>query len=190
MTWMIAALATAGVILRPFNLPEAIWAMAGAALLIVLGLISIPDALTGVAKGTDVYLFLFGMMILAEIAREEGLFDWLAAVATRQAKGSARRLFLLTYGVGTLVTIFLSNDATAVVLTPAVAAAVNTAKAREPLPYLLICAFIANAASMRRASSRTNRLCVSLRRTFAARLEYYERRLLASANRGRMLSRI
>ena len=77
---MIAALATAGVILRPFNLPEAIWAVAGAVLLIVLGLISIPDALTGVAKGTDVYLFLFGMMILAEIAREEGLFDWLAGV--------------------------------------------------------------------------------------------------------------
>jgi arsenical pump membrane protein len=147
MTWTIAALATAGVILRPFNLPEAIWAVAGAVLLVVLGLISIPDALTGVAKGTDVYLFLLGMMILAEIAREEALFDWLAAVATRRANGSARRLFLLTYGVGTLVTIFLSNDATAVVLTPAVAAAANTAKAKEPLPYLLICAFIANAAS-------------------------------------------
>jgi arsenical pump membrane protein len=56
-------------------------------------------------------------------------------------------LFLLTYGVGTVVTIFMSNDATAVVLTPAVAAAVKAAKAKEPLPYLLICAFIANAAS-------------------------------------------
>jgi arsenical pump membrane protein len=65
LTWTVAALAIAGVILRPFNLPEAIWAMAGAVLLIVLGLISIPDALTGVAKGTDVYLFLFGMMILS-----------------------------------------------------------------------------------------------------------------------------
>jgi arsenical pump membrane protein len=147
ITWTIAALATAGVILRPFNLPEAIWAVAGAVLLVALGLISLPDALTGVGKGTDVYLFLFGMMLLAEIAREEGLFAWLAAVATSHAKGSARRLFLLTYGVGTIVTIFLSNDATAVVLTPAVAAAVHTAKAREPLPYLLICAFVANAAS-------------------------------------------
>jgi arsenical pump membrane protein len=75
------------------------------------------------------------------------LFAWLAAVATSHAKGSAQRLFLLTYGVGTVVTIFLSNDATAVVLTPAVAAAVKTAKAGQPLPYLLICAFIANAAS-------------------------------------------
>jgi arsenical pump membrane protein len=147
MTWTISALAAAGVIVRPFNLPEAVWAVAGAVLLVVLGLISTTDALTGVAKGTDVYLFLFGMMLLAEIAREAGLFAWLAAVATSHAKGSARRLFLLIYGVGTVVTIFLSNDATAVVLTPAVAAAVRTADAKEPLPYLLICAFIANAAS-------------------------------------------
>jgi arsenical pump membrane protein len=147
MIWTIAALSTAGVILRPFNLAEAVWAVAGAALLVALGLVSIPEALTGVGRGTDVYLFLFGMMLLAEIAREAGLFDWLAAVATSRAKGSARRLFLLTYGVGIVVTIFLSNDATAVVLTPAVAAAVRAAKAKEPLPYLLICAFIANAAS-------------------------------------------
>jgi arsenical pump membrane protein len=145
--YLIGALSTAGVILRPFNLGEAIWAVSGAVLLVALGLMSIPDALAGIAKGRDVYLFLFGMMLLAEIAREEGLLDWLAAVATGHAGGSPHRLFLLTYGVGTLVTIFLSNDATAVVLTPAVAAAVKAAKAKEPLPYLLICAFIANAAS-------------------------------------------
>jgi arsenical pump membrane protein len=147
MTWTITAIATAGVILRPMGWPEFIWAVAGAALLCALRLISLPDALTGVGKGVDVYLFLTGMMLLSETAREEGLFDWLAAVATRRAKGSATKLFLLIYGVGTVVTIFLSNDATAVVLTPAVAAAVRTAKAEQPLPYLLICAFIANAAS-------------------------------------------
>jgi len=145
--WIIAAIAAAGVVLRPFNLSEAVWAITGATLLIILRSISIPEALVGVAKGTDVYLFLFGMMLLAEIAREEGLFAWLAAVATSHADGSASRLFLLIYGVGTVVTIFLSNDATAVVLTPAVAAAVKAANAREPLPYLLICAFVANAAS-------------------------------------------
>src|SRR5471030_2451739 len=146
-TWIIAALATAGVIVRPFGLPEAIWAVAGAALLVVLHLISPRDALTGIGKGVDVYLFLTGMMLLAEIALQEGLFDWLAAHAARRAKGSASRLFLLVYIVGTIVTTFLSNDATAVVLTPAVAAAVKTAKAETPLPYLLVCAFIANAAS-------------------------------------------
>ncbi len=45
-----------------------------------------------------------------------------------------------------MVTIFMSNDATAVVLTPAILAAVRKAKA-EPMPYLFACALIANAAS-------------------------------------------
>lgn len=145
--WIIAALAVAGVIVRPFKTIEAVWAVGGAVLLVVLRLITPSAALTGIAKGTDVYLFLGGMMLLAEVARSEGLFDWLAALATQHADGSPRRLFLLIYLVGTVVTVFLSNDATAVVLTPAVAAAVRTAKAEKPLPYLLICAFVANAAS-------------------------------------------
>lgn len=146
-TWGIAALATLGVILRPFSWPEAIWAVLGAALLVVLGLLPWQVAIDGIAKGTDVYLFLVGMMLLAEIARKEGLFDWLASHAVRAAKGSATRLFLLVYIVGTVVTVFLSNDACAVVLTPAVYAATKAAKVKDPLPYLFICAFIANAAS-------------------------------------------
>ncbi len=145
--WGIAGLATAGVIVRPWRVPEFVWAVAGAALLVLAGLLSPANALAGVAKGTDVYLFLIGMMVLAELARKEGLFDWLAGHAAARAKGSAKRLFALIYLVGTVVTIFLSNDATAVVLTPAVAAVARAARADEPLPFLLICAFIANAAS-------------------------------------------
>ncbi len=147
LTWTIAAAATAGVIVRPFGWPEAVWALAGALLLVAFRLLGVADALAGVAKGTDVYLFLVGMMLLSEIARENGLFDWLAAYAVRRARGSATRLFLLVYAVGAVVTVFLSNDATAVVLTPAVAAAAKAAKAKDPLPYLYICALIANAAS-------------------------------------------
>jgi len=145
--WLISVLSIAGVILRPFKITEAVWAVAGALLLVLLQLISPADAWAGIRKGTDVYLFLFGMMLLAEVAREERLFDWLAAKAVLLARGSAKRLFALTYLVGIVVTAFLSNDATAVVLTPAVAAAVRAAKVSKPLPYLLICAFIANAAS-------------------------------------------
>ncbi|NHA03531.1 arsenic transporter [Mucilaginibacter sp. HC2] len=145
--WIITFLAIAGVIIRPFKIPEAIWAVSGAVALVVLQLISPTEALSGINKGTDVYLFLIGMMLLAETAREEKLFDWLAAHATKMAKGSSGNLFLLIYLVGVVVTAFLSNDATAVVLTPAVAAAVKAAKVEKPLPYLLICAFIANAAS-------------------------------------------
>jgi arsenical pump membrane protein len=146
LAWSIIGLATAGVIVRPFRLPEAIWAVAGAVALVLLGLLSWHDALNGVRKGLDVYFFLIGMMLTAELARCEGLFDYLAAFAVDHARGSPQRLFLLIYAVGILVTVLLSNDATAIVLTPAVYAATRAAGA-SPLPYLFVCAFIANAAS-------------------------------------------
>jgi arsenical pump membrane protein len=92
-TWAIVALATLGVIVRPWRLPEAIWAVLGAMALVVLALLPWKSALQAIGKGTDVYLFLLGMMLLAELARKEGLFDWLAALAVRQARGSTRRLF-------------------------------------------------------------------------------------------------
>jgi len=144
--WSIAAVATAGVIARPFRLPEAIWAVIGAVLLVAFGLLPWADAWSGILKGLDVYCFLAGMMLIAEVARREGVFHWLAALAVAHARGSPQRLFALVYAVGTVVTILLSNDATAVVLTPAVFAATRAAGA-TPLPYLFACAFIANAAS-------------------------------------------
>ncbi len=133
-------------LLRPRGIPEWVWALGGAMALTIFGFVPPGQAAAAVAKGTDVYCFLTGMMVLAELARREGIFDWVAALAVRAARGSRFRLFGLVYGVGIVVTVILSNDATAVVLTPAVAAAVRRAKA-EPLPYLLACAFIANAAS-------------------------------------------
>ncbi|MGY4255282.1 arsenical pump membrane protein [Bradyrhizobium sp. USDA 4516] len=145
-TWGIAGLATLGVIARPWNLPEYIWAVTGAVLLIAFDLLPWRDAVAAAGKGTDVYFFLIGMMLLAEVARKKGLFDWFAELAVKHSRNSASRLFSIVYAVGTLVTIFLSNDATAVVLTPAVYAATRAAKV-EPLPYLFVCAFIANAAS-------------------------------------------
>jgi arsenical pump membrane protein len=145
-TWLISALAVGGVVLRPWRLPEAWWSVLGALALASFSLISPAQAWSAVLAGGDVYLFLIGMMVLAELAREEGLFDWLAAHAVLRSRGSPSTLFALVYLVGIAVTVFLSNDATAVVLTPAVCAATRHAGARA-LPYLLVCAFIANAAS-------------------------------------------
>ncbi|WP_404714123.1 arsenic transporter [Sphingomonas sp. MMS24-J13] len=142
----ICAASTGAVIARPFRWPEAIWAVAGAVLLLLLGLMPLDAAFGAVGKGIDVYLFLIGMMLLSETAREQGLFDWVAATAANQAGGSTARLFLLVYLTGIVTTTFLSNDATAVVLTPAVYAAARKAKA-DALPLLFACALIANAAS-------------------------------------------
>jgi arsenical pump membrane protein len=146
LVWVIAAATIAGILFRPRNWPEAVWACAGAFLLVACGLLPPGDAGAAILKGTDVYLFLTGMMLLADTARREGVFDWMAALAVRAARGSRARLFLLVYLVGTGVTVFLSNDATAVVLTPAVYAAVKRARG-DARPYLFACALIANAAS-------------------------------------------
>jgi arsenical pump membrane protein len=133
-------------LVRPRGVAEVYWIGAGALLLVVLRLVPLGLAGRAIAAGTDVYLFLTGMMLLSELARFYGVFDWLADVAVEHARGSRTRLFTLIYAVGTVVTIFMSNDATAVVLTPAVFSAVRKSKA-EPLPYLFACALIANAAS-------------------------------------------
>ena len=133
-------------LIRPKDLPEVYWVAPGAALLVLLRLIPLRLAGRAVLEGTDVYLFLIGMMLLSELARENGVFDWLSAVAMEHARGSAARLFALTYAIGTAVTVAMSNDATAVVLTPAVLVAVRRANV-DPLPYLFACAMIANAAS-------------------------------------------
>ncbi|WP_076070546.1 arsenic transporter [Sphingomonas montana] len=145
-TWGICAASIAAVIARPFRWPEAIWAVAGAVLLLLFGLMPFAAAVGAVARGMDVYLFLIGMMLLSEVARAEGLFDWVAATAVIHSRGSPARLFALVYVTGIFTTTFLSNDATAVVLTPAVYAAARKARA-DPMPLLFACALIANAAS-------------------------------------------
>jgi arsenical pump membrane protein len=143
---LIVGLSIVLMLLRPRGIPEVWWVSGGCLLLIVLRLIPLRLAGRAVSEGSDVYLFLTGMMLISELAREQGVFDWISSVAVRGARGSCSRLFLLVYGVGTLVTIFMSNDATAVVLTPAILAAVRKARV-TPLPYLFVCALIANAAS-------------------------------------------
>src|SRR6202044_3768974 len=143
---LIVALSILLMLIRPRDIAEVYWVGGGALLLLILRLIPLRLGGKAAAEGSDVYLFLIGMMLLSELAREHGVFDWLSSVAVRGANGSCTRLFTLVYGIGTLVTIFMSNDATAVVLTPAILTAVRKAKV-QPLPPLFACALIANAAS-------------------------------------------
>jgi arsenical pump membrane protein len=133
-------------LIRLRNIPEVYWIAGGVLLLLLLRLVSLALAVRAIREAMDVCLFLIGMMLLSELAREHGVFDWVSSVAVRGANGSCSRLFALVYAAGTLVTIFMSNDATAVVLTPAILAAVRRAQVR-PRPYLFACALIANAAS-------------------------------------------
>src|SRR5690242_3846756 len=135
---LIAAVSILLMLVRPRRIAEVYWVGGGALLLVLCRLMPIRAAGHAVGEGTDVYLFLIGMMLLSELAREQGVFDWLASPAVRRSRRSCARLFALVYAIGTVVTVFLSNDATAVVLTPAILAAVRKAKAPS-LPYLFAC---------------------------------------------------
>lgn len=139
-------MALLGVLFRPWRINEAWWAAAGAVAVVLVAALSPHAAFAALGRGLDVYLFLIGMMALAEFARVEGVFDWLASLAVRTARGSRARLLLLVYAAGIGTTALLSNDATIVVLTPAVLAALARTDAR-PDGYVFACALVANAAS-------------------------------------------
>lgn len=99
-----------------------------------------------VAEGRDVYLFLLGMIALAELAATQGVFVALAAVLARKTNLSARSVFFCTYIAGIIVTTFLSNDATILLLTPAAIALARRANV-SPIPAAYGVAFVANAGS-------------------------------------------
>jgi arsenical pump membrane protein len=142
----IIAAAVLGIVVQPWRLPEYLWAVAGALGLVACGTLAVHQAAAAAWEGKDVYAFLLGMMLLSELAREHGLFDWIADLALRHAGGRALGLFNVVFLLGVGVTAVLSNDATAVVLTPAVLAIAQRARS-DPMPALFACAMVANAAS-------------------------------------------
>jgi arsenical pump membrane protein len=140
----VATLAT--IMIRPYRIPEALAASVGAAAMLVGGFVQPGEAARVLAGELNVYGFFLGLMAISALADQAGIFEALANRAGRWAGGSARRLLLGVFLIGALITAFLSNDATALILTPAVYALVT--RLRVPvLPYMFACTFIADTAS-------------------------------------------
>src|SRR2546421_9022776 len=143
---LITLLTLLGIMLRPWKVSEAIIALTGAGALLLLGLLSPVAALTTLLHDWNTFFFFLGMMSLAALAEAAGLFDWLAVQAARLSGNSSRRLFFNTFILGSLISMILSNDATALILTPIVYTLVT--RLRLPvLPFLFACTFIADTAS-------------------------------------------
>jgi len=143
---LITALVLVGIMLRPWKINEALLALFGAALLLLLGLISPASAFFTLVENWNTFFFFLGMMGLSALAERAGFFDWLAHLAASWSGNSARRLFFNTFLLGSLITMFFSNDATALILTPILYSL--TTRLRLPvLPYLFACTFIADTAS-------------------------------------------
>lgn len=69
------------IMLRPKKLNEAFAALAGAALMLLAGIVSPLRAFKTLLGDWNIFLFFLGMMTLSALAERAGFFDWLAARA-------------------------------------------------------------------------------------------------------------
>lgn len=134
-------------LIRPRGIAEAWFAASGALLMLLLGIVRPADAGAVIVETADVLLFLFGMVILTDLAEGAGVFDWLAGVSAKLAFGSGLLLFLNVFILGALITAFLSLDVTILVLTPIIYELAIRRRV-DALPYLFACTFVANTASL------------------------------------------
>ncbi|NAZ80590.1 arsenic transporter [Kineococcus sp. R8] len=125
------------------------WWIAGLAGLAcaVTGLLSGEDALEVGRRAGPVLAFLVAVTVVAELADAAGVFDAAARLAARAGRGRTWRLWLLVVALGTVATVVLSLDTTAVLLTPVVLALAAQLRL-DPLPFAVTTVWLANTASL------------------------------------------
>jgi arsenical pump membrane protein len=143
---IIAAVSVAMLTIRPRGLPAWIWPIAGAAAVILLGFEPPRVAAEAIGRQWNVLWFIGGLMGVAAAASEVGLFRLVAGRLLVGGRGSRRQLFVWTFLGGAAMTALLSNDATAVVLTPIIYDAVSELGI-DPMPYVFAGLFVADTAS-------------------------------------------
>ncbi|MCN0151086.1 ArsB/NhaD family transporter [Salinispora arenicola] len=134
-------------LVRPWGLPEAMGAVPGAGLVVLLGLVSWQDAGREVVVLGPTVGFLAAVLTLAHLADDAGVFRYAGWVAGRVSRGSPRRLLGVLFVIASAVTAVLSLDATVVLLTPVVLATAMRMRVRAK-PHLYACTHLANSASL------------------------------------------
>ena len=142
---LIAALA--GVLIRPRNLHESLFAAVGAVAMIAVGSEPLSAAWHVFRSNLSVLAFLAGVLVLAAAADDAGWFSEGARLAVHGSRGSPRRLFVGVCAVSFVGSVLFSLDAAAVALTPVVLIAASRAGAKAE-PLLFACIAVANTASM------------------------------------------
>lgn len=126
-----------------FRMNRATIALVGAVLVILLGGLSLPKALSSLDLGT--LSLLFGVMILSVNLSYSGFFRLVAYRITRHARTGHQLLTLVIATGGLLSAVFL-NDTICLMLTPLVIE-VAARRGLSPLPFLLALALSANVGS-------------------------------------------
>ena len=111
-------------------------ALLGAVLVIGLGLIDQHEAFSQDVVDFNVIFLLAGMMIIANILGKTGIFQWLAVEAVRRAEGRPYRLMVMISLITAVVSMFLDNVTTVVLMTP-VTFFVAQRLGMSPVPLLI-----------------------------------------------------
>nr|BFE35348.1 ArsB/NhaD family transporter [Actinomadura rugatobispora] len=116
-------------------------------LFVATGLLPAHEAEASVRRIGPMLVFLFAVIVLAELTKEAGVFDVIAERVARAGRGGYGALFLLCVAFASLTTVFLNLDTTAVLLTPVMLAlAARTGIAALPLAMTTV--WLANTASL------------------------------------------
>lgn len=144
-------LLTAYVFIALEKIPKVTIALLGAAITIILGLVSQTKAVDGVINphyfinfvDFNVIFLLVSMMIIVSIATRSGMFNWIANELLRFTKGHPK-LVLLTLGVFTAVTSAFLDNVTTVILIMPVTFFIAKQLDINPLPFLITEIFSSN----------------------------------------------
>lgn len=127
--------------------PDWAVAVAGAGLLVALGVLSPSGARSALRDLGPTVGFLAALLVLADGCRRAGMFDALGAMMAGGSRGRPSRLLAMVFLVAAGTTAVLSLDATVVLLTPIVFA--TAARLRtNPRPHVYACSHLANSASL------------------------------------------
>lgn len=109
-------------------------ALGGAMVVLLLGLVSQEEAFEGV--DWNVIFLLAGMMIIANTLARTGVFQWLASKVIDWASGEPFRVLLLLSGMTAILSAFLDNVTTVVLMVP-LTIFVAKALGITAVPYLI-----------------------------------------------------
>lgn len=116
-------------------------AMVGASLVLLIKIVpweKVPEYLD-----LDTILLLAGMMVVVNVARESGLFEYIAIKTAKLSKGSPMKVLLLFSVVTAVVSAFLDNVTTVLLLTPMLLY-ITKKMGVNPIPFLLSEVFASN----------------------------------------------
>jgi len=123
------------------KLHRTVAAMVGASIVLLVGIVPwerVPEYLD---LGT--ILLLAGMMVVVNVSRESGLFEYIAIKTAKLSRGDPMRVLLLFSVVTALVSAFLDNVTTVLLLTPMLLYITRRMDV-SPVPFLLAEIFASN----------------------------------------------